>query len=159
MADAMPRTPFSQAGSQRSQRSNRGLSRAASETMSVRSRGSSRYSQYSQYSRRSGASGSLAALGASYFNEPEPGSVTFNKMRLRETSAGMGSGMEWREDRMPELQNSRPQSFFGRDRAGVNIPGYKGYIPGKVSDNIFGQTFARSNSAAAGLGPPATFIG
>ncbi|EER17243.1 hypothetical protein Pmar_PMAR005764 [Perkinsus marinus ATCC 50983] len=45
--------------------------------------------------------------------------------------------MQWRRN---------PGGLGGR--LGADVPGYGGYIPGKYSDNVFGQVFAQANRKA-----------
>eukprot|EP00451_Oxyrrhis_marina_P003319 CAMPEP_0204256168 /NCGR_PEP_ID=MMETSP0468-20130131/3615_1 /ASSEMBLY_ACC=CAM_ASM_000383 /TAXON_ID=2969 /ORGANISM="Oxyrrhis marina" /LENGTH=190 /DNA_ID=CAMNT_0051230097 /DNA_START=23 /DNA_END=595 /DNA_ORIENTATION=+ len=43
------------------------------------------------------------------------------------------------------IQRAANPAGVGRARAGGDIVGYAGFVPGKYADNVFGHVFARSN--------------
>ncbi|KAF4695061.1 hypothetical protein FOZ60_005799 [Perkinsus olseni] len=118
-------------------------------------------------SRLSNASSSSVAARSC---KPRSSGRSTRKTRSSSSSKSLSSdddGWEWYEDTADgpgyyPLSRSRSTGFLpqiGRgqnpgglgDRSGADIPGYGGYIPGKYSDNVFGQVFANANRVAQAI--------
>eukprot|EP00930_Biecheleria_cincta_P090076 TRINITY_DN79410_c0_g1_i1.p1 TRINITY_DN79410_c0_g1~~TRINITY_DN79410_c0_g1_i1.p1 ORF type:complete len:156 (+),score=13.30 TRINITY_DN79410_c0_g1_i1:29-496(+) len=71
--------------------------------------------------------------------------------------AGCFSGIQYRQQRYFEdsVHPVHPAMMCSGHKGELpSMPGYAGYIPRKISDNVHGRSFARSNAAAGVLCQP-----
>mmetsp|Transcript_102937 Transcript_102937/g.266131 ORF Transcript_102937/g.266131 Transcript_102937/m.266131 type:complete len:169 (-) Transcript_102937:9-515(-) len=145
-----PYSAFSTATSQRSSRSGRSQRSAAQSVGAEVLRSSSQ-------PRLSFGSAVPVLGGIPYNNLPGytghvPGKYSENVLATSHsrTNALALTACSRRGDFPAEDHYARQTNLYGlsEQRRGANVPGYTGYIPGKHSTNVYGHTFANSNTSA-----------
>lgn len=110
---------------------------------------------------RSGRSGDASSVRSRSSAASRLSSYATPAMPLRSTTehpmAGCFSGIQYRQQRYFEesVHPVHPAMMCSGHKGELpSMPGYSGYIPRKISDNVHGRSFARSNAAAGVLCQP-----